>query len=64
MISDHWKRVTSFVFDHAPIDPEDRKSGMERREERRTLDRHESFRETLQIWLSKLLIGCCMPKNN
>lgn len=44
MISDHWKRVTSFVFDHAPIDPEDRKSGMERREERRTLDRHESFR--------------------
>ncbi|RCK59303.1 hypothetical protein Cantr_07043 [Candida viswanathii] len=44
VISEHWKRVTNFVYGHSPIDPEDRKTGMERREARRTLDRHESFR--------------------
>lgn len=44
VILDHWERVTSFVYGNAPIDPEDRKTGMEKREARRTLDRHESFR--------------------
>ncbi|EMG48383.1 LPL1 Lipid droplet phospholipase 1 [Candida maltosa Xu316] len=43
-IGKHWNRVKSFVYGHAPIDPDDSKTGQQKREQRRTLDKHESFK--------------------
>ncbi|ODV80610.1 putative serine esterase [Suhomyces tanzawaensis NRRL Y-17324] len=43
-IEAHWARVRDSVFRGSPVDPQDAKVGQDRRDQRRRLARHESFK--------------------